>query len=1381
MSAPVGAGASASKRALLEMRLRRAAVTAKPQPSHAQATENSPLSSSQERIWLTQQLEPHSPICNRPAHLRLRGSLEIVALRRALEEIVRRHQVLRSTFSEANGRVTQSVMPPAAIELLLIDLSHLPPVEAEIDARRRADQQSQQIFDLKSGPIFRAELLRLSAGDHVLLLTIHHIAFDAWSMSVLKRELAGLYRAFAGGYESRLPRLPIQYGQFADWQREEIGGERLRGQIDYFKKKLSGLLPILNLPVDLQRAAAGTFPSGRVAITLDATLSQAMKDLCAAEGVTLFMLILAAFKALLSRYTGANDIVVGCPVAGRSRADAEQLIGCFINMLPLRTDLSGDPSFRELLRRVKETSLGAYANQDVPIERLIQELRPPRDLSRIPLFNVLFNYRNVPKVDVPEGGIRIEDFACPQPGALLDLSLELADSPAGLECAFEYDADVFDTATVEGMLHRLELLLRGVIADASMAITQIPLITAHERAQLLVKALGTRQEFPRDLCFHELFARTAARRPHANAIRSTSRTMTYRELDRESGKLATVLRSMGVGQDVPVGLCVERSCELIVAILGILKAGGAYVPLDPDYPKNRIELIAADCGFKVLVTQRKLAGRLANPQIGILCIDEIDKHSADKPTEGVPGVPATSLSYIIYTSGSTGTPKGVAIEHRSLVNYVTTAYAPLGLRENDSVLQFASIAFDASVEDIFCPLACGATVVLRTDDMLGSAAGFLDECGRQGITVAILPTAYFHEVAGDLAAGRAKLPPGLRMVVIGGEALLPQRLAEWHEAVGSSVKLINLYGPTETTVSATMWDCSQWLGRDGPLPLRCPIGRAMPNYQVYLLDTHLQPVPDGMTGEIFIAGEGLAHGYLNQPELTRERFIPNPFADSGERLYRTGDLARRLVDGNLEFVGRADQQVKVRGFRIELGEIESAICAHPQISEAAVVAWAEGGDQRLAAYIVPQVAESVSERELREFLSVRLPSYMVPAAIVISQRLPTASSGKIDRRSLPRPEWSDPAAAEGEPIYRNTTEETLASIWSEVLGVSRIGVDDNFFDLGGHSLLAVRLLGLVNSTFKVNLPPASLFTNPTIAHLAIELQSSARDSANHPLTCLNAGSDLPPFFYLHGDFAGQGLYCANIARHLDPRQPFYVLHTLGADGRPAFERIEQMAAYYLRQIRRVRAHGPYVLGGFCNGGAIAFEIARRLREQGEHVPLVILIASALDQMRIRPFFRLVNRFGDFIGMPFDSQVAFALWVQGKRRRWRQVSRHGTGARVRLAIRKAGTLARRVRAWMRTELHSDPQSQTAGDADYVRLSEHYHLSMAGYDPKPYTGRVMVLWPDEESARYRRDPTLGWRRLAPQMKVELVPGHHTTCLTLHGRQLARRISQALAESS
>ncbi|HSF43652.1 MAG TPA: amino acid adenylation domain-containing protein, partial [Thermoanaerobaculia bacterium] len=1046
-----------------------------------------PLSFSQQRLWFLDRFEPGSALYNMPFALEIRGDVSPGLLEDALREVVRRHEALRTTFADRGGEPVQVIAEEAGFALPVIDLGALPDAEAEV--RRLAEEEARTPFDLETGPLVRGALVRLSTDTCVLLLDLHHIVADGWSIGVLVREMGEVYRAFSAGRPSPLAPLPLQYADFAIWQRQELGAELSR-QLGWWRDRLANHPAALDLPADRPRPAVRSHRGAVERFMLPGGLADALESLGRQRGATPFMVLLAAYQSLLLRYTGQEDLLVGTPVANRNRSEVEGLIGHFLNTLVIRTDLGGDPAFESLLARVRETALGAFAHQDLPFERLVEELQPERSLSQAPLFQVMFILQNVSVPALDLGGATAAPLDVEGEVAKFDLTLSMAGSDSGLVQAegltgwLEYATDLFDRATITRLAGHLRTLLEGIAAAPESRLSDLPLLTAPEQHQLL--AVDTATGYEPTLALHQLVERWAERTPDVGAVTCEGETLSYADLNDRANRLAAHLREQGVGPEVRVAVRLDRSLDMIVALLGILKAGGAYVPIDPAYPAERQAMILEDSGATLLLEERtqRTLGTAGTETEAIRVLDVLGVPGVLAVLSGEPASTPGHLAYTIFTSGSTGRPKGVQITHGSAVHRIETQGRLVGVEPGEVWTVFHSYAFDYSVWEIWTCLAHGGRLVITPLDTTRDAAAFHDLLAAERVTcVHQTPAALRQLVAAWDSGDRSPADLAVRRVGVGGEAF-PADLAG--RLLGLGFDVWNFYGPTEATVWATAHRVTS--GETGSVPL----GRALPDMAIHLLDRRFQPVPAGVPGELCIAGAGLARGYIARPDLTAERFMPDPFADApGARLYRTGDLARRRADGTLEFLGRIDHQVKVRGFRIELGEIESVLRDCPGVGEAvAIVREDAPGDHRIVAYVVPEGEEVPVAAGLRTFLKERLPDPMIPSAFVLLPALPLNPNGKVDRKALPAP--AAVAVGDGFAAPRTPTEETVAAAWCAVLHRESAGIHDNFFESGGHSLLATQLVSRLKESLGVELPLRAVFETPTIAGLARAAEEAAR-------------------------------------------------------------------------------------------------------------------------------------------------------------------------------------------------------------------------------------------------------------------------------------------------
>ncbi|HEX8272300.1 MAG TPA: amino acid adenylation domain-containing protein, partial [Longimicrobiaceae bacterium] len=1079
---------SPERRKLLERRARPAGGASPRAPIPRRSGEGGahPLSFAQQRLWFVDQLLPGGGAAyNLSRAIRLSGPLDVPALRGALGGVVRRHESLRTVFPEAGGEPVQRVAPAREAALPCVDLSGIPEPRRSGVLSALARAEAARPMSLARGPLFRAALFRLRPEEHALFYTLHHIVGDGWSLGILFRELAELYAARVEGRPPVLPELPVQYADFAAWQREWLSGERLEAQLAYWSGRLADV-PALELPADRRRPPVPSHRGAAEPFAVPPETAAALRALAAAESATPFMLLLAALKTLLHRYTGEEDVVVASGVSNRYGPETEPLIGCFINILLLRTDLGGDPPFRELLRRVREVAAGAYAHDDLPFEKLVEELRIARDPGQTPLFQVMLVFLSAPGEEGSLPGLAVEPVEAENPTAQFDWTLHAWDEGEGLAGVLNYSTDLFDRGTVRAVLDHFVNLLRGIAASPDARLSDFALLGPAERMRLVVEPNATATPFPDDARLHDPFEAWAARSPGSVAVVAGGARTTYAELDARANRLARHLRGLGVGPEVRVGVCVERTLDMVVALLAVLKAGGAYVPMDAGYPPQRLAFMLEDARVPVLVTQAALLERLPEGAAGAVVRLDADRAriAAESPAPLQSAAGPENPAYVIYTSGSTGRPKGIVVRHRGVVNNVTDLNRSFGVGPGDSGLALSSLSFDMCVYEVFGMLAAGGTVVLPDPDEARDVRHWAELLVKHGVTVWNSAPALLEAVV-ELVESRPELRPrSLRLALLGGD-WIPVTLPERLRAVAERVRVISLGGVTEASIHSTVYP----VGERDPRWTSIPYGRPMANQTAYVLDRLHGLLPVGVSGELCFGGVGLARGYLGRPDLTADRFVPDPFGDApGGRLYRTGDRARWRADGQLELLGRMDFQVKVRGFRIELGEIEAALRAQPGVREAVVMARADAsGERRLVGYVVGEPGAVPPAAELRQALGRSLPEYMVPAAVVALERLPLTPNGKVDRGSLPAPELGAPASAHVAP--RTPTEELLAGIWADVLRRERVGVGESFFELGGHSLLATRVVSRIREAFGVELPLRALFEAPTLERLAARVEA----------------------------------------------------------------------------------------------------------------------------------------------------------------------------------------------------------------------------------------------------------------------------------------------------
>jgi amino acid adenylation domain-containing protein len=1159
-----------------------------------------PLSYAQEQVWFMDRFAPGLPNYNIPYAIRVRGPLDPEALRQALLRLTERHEALRTRLVpvdiDSGDGATQVVDPPAPLALATEDLAGLEPAQRNARMREFIHAETMRPFDLAAGPLLRCSLVRLAADEHLLFVVVHHVIFDGWSGRVFVRDLAALYASSVTKEPDRLAELPVQLADYAIWERERIQGSVLTELTAYWRRALDGF-ETLQFPTDRPRPVVENFAGALAERTTSTALLAGLRQLARREGATLFATVLAGLLALLNRYTGQTDLVVGTVSANRGRPELTPLIGFLVSTLPIRCDASGDPSFSDLLARVKESFIGALAHAELPFGTLIDALKIARDASRAPLFQIAFTYAEPDEDPVAAADVdfTLTDLVRGIDAAKSDLTFAVEARRDGLwiECTFK--TALFDAATVERLLDHLETLLHGAVADPGARLSALPLLTEAEVRAELTDWNDTAGPVPPG-CVHERFEEQVSRTPGAVAAEYEGERLSYAELNRLANQVAQRLRGLGVGPEMLAGVCMETGLRRLAALLGVWKAGGGYVPLDPGLPAERLSFMIADTGMTVILTDDASAESVPEAApVSVVGVDAEWDHitglAGDKPSGA--GVTPEHAAYVIYTSGSTGQPKGVVIEHRNAVNSLHSMIGHWQIRPGDAMLQFASLAFDASVEDTFMPLLAGARVVLAPIETLHSpsrlARLLLDaRIGFVSLTPAVLDL---------LPAGEY---PDLRVLMAGGDELPAEVARRW---MRPGLRLVNVYGPTETTVNATYAEL------DAATLMPPPIGSpARPNYQAYVLDPHLNPVPPGVAGELHIGGASVARGYLNRPDLTRQRFIPDPF-NPGQRLYKTGDLARRRPDGTLVYAGRIDNQVKIRGFRIELGEIEAMLARHPAVAQAvATVVTSPAGEKEIAAYLRPVADCQPDAAAVRAHVARALPPAMIPAHLITVETFPLNASGKIDKRRLPAPVR---ARRHGQEPAATPTESALAGLYATVLGTAGLGVTDGFFDLGGTSLTAMRLVHMIGRETGVDLGVTEVFLHPSVRDLAASVDAirtgASPRAASGPVVELTAGAAGPRMFLIHAVSGTISAYPA-LAQELAPAFSVHGFQSPGLDGTDVIDTsLADLVSDYAQRIRAVQPTGPYRLAGWSMGGVVAFEIARQLERAGADVRLLVLL------------------------------------------------------------------------------------------------------------------------------------------------------------------------------
>ncbi len=1328
------------------------------------------MSFSQQRLWFFDQLAPGTPVYNIFEALNLVGPLNLDALEKSFSDIVRRHEALRTTFGYANGEPAQFVHDDAKFELFKIELRINSGVALEESITRIINQEASRPFDLSRDLMFRGTLIKITPTQHVLLITMHHIASDGWSLGVFYRELAELYNAMCESRQARLPELTIQYPDFAVWQHRQVNSGLLAAQLRSWKNRLAGAPEILELPTDRPRPAVQTFRGSMARTVISPAISTKLKEISRLQGASLFMTLLAAFNVLLQRFSRQDDLVVAAPLAGRKHLQTENLIGFFINTLALRTDLSGNPTFAELLLRVRESTLDAYANQDAPFDKLVTEIRPERSSSHAPLCQVAFAYQNGLVQPMKLAGLEISRREVTNDTAKFDLTLFATDAPDGLLLDLEYNCDLFDAETITRTLAYFGTLLETIAANPEAKISELSLLTPEQQHQLVQQWNSKRTELPPKTTVHSLFERTAAMRPNAIAVQAGRQKLTYRDLNDRANQLANALIEAGVEPGTPVAVYLDRSIDMIVSFLAILKAGAAYLPIDISYPKERIAFMLEDSQAPVVITHERFKPGLPST----LSIIALDTQAADlqrRSTANAPTKATTeSLAYVIYTSGSTGQPKGACIPHRAINRLVIN---PDYVRLDSSTVigQISNCAFDAATFEIWGALLNGGKLVILESDILLSPELLARNLKEHRIGTIFLTTALFNLIAREL--------PGcfkpLQQLLFGGEAA-DARCVEAVLKAGPPAKLVNVYGPTETTTFATAFPIAK-IPDDGVIL----IGKPITNTQTYVLDEHLHPVPPGMPGELYVGGPGVGLGYLNRPELTAKSFLSNPFdSDPASRLYKTGDLVRHRPDGNIEFLGRIDLQVKIRGFRIEPGEIEAVLARNPAVHQCAVVAREDlPGEKTLVAYIVPANAAQPEPGEtLGLYLKRHLPDYMVPAAFVTLPELPLNSNGKINRRALPAPSHSTNRDPSAHVAPRDPCEQQLVVIWEEILPHRPIGIRDNFFQLGGHSLLAVRLALRIEKSIGKRIMISTIFQNPTIEQLSAALRSGELTArpGSAVVEIQSKGSN-PPLFLVHGVGGGMFWGYRNLSRYLGEDQPVYVLKSRAMDGHEEeFSRIEDMAAQYVADLRAFQPHGPYFLGGYCFGGNVAYEMACQLTAQGEHVEVLAVMNCAppnSDYGNIKWTPRFAWKFLKNLSLLTLNTLQ---WTPQQRRDFIWWKARLMKERLSKLLHNRADEPERVPVECLVDLSLFTGAQR-------RLWQSHIEALLCYHPQPYAGKVMLFRARVHPLFCSFDPLCGWAALAQGgVTLKIVDGPHEGILDEpHVRLLASELKACLKLSS
>lgn len=1305
--------------------LERSQAAAGPKIGQRAPDATAPLTFAQEQVWLHAQLAPDTPAYNEPFTIHRHGPLDVPALERAFTEVVRRHEAWRTSFNVVDGQPVQVVHPPFEIKLPVKDFSALPEADAKAAALQLATEDARRPFALSAAPPIREQLARIGKEEYRLFVNCHHLIFDGvTAYQVFLPELVALYEAFSKGQPSPLPALPFQYADYAIWQRESSRSASQEQKIAYWKNKLAGPLPVLQLPVDWPQASVESFRGAMQTFAIPSDVTDGLREFSRKHGATLFMTMLAALNALLSRYSGQDDILIGSVTAGRNYPGSEKLLGFFLNTIVLRNDLAGDPTFRELLERVRKTTIDALSHDDVPLNQVVKELHPDRELTRNPLFRVLLSME--PSFTNVHGGWDLTPIEVETGTAKFDLCVVLDERPNGISGRMIYSTDLFDESTISRAVECWQTLLKSVVDNPERRLSECSILAKADRHKLLVDWSAPEKPFP-FVPVHQQFENAVQKTPAAIALKCGVEAFSYAELNQRAEQLANYLRQLGVGPEVPVGICIERSPEMIVGILGVLKAGGAYVPMDPTYPEERLAFMLHDSQAPVLLTQAKLRVSSAGNNTRVVKLDadwkEIAAAPQRKPEEIEPG----DLAYIIYTSGSTGEPKGVEVTHGNL-SHSNSARLDFYGDTDGTYLLLSSIGFDSSVATIFHALCSGGTLVLLPAELNIEARQIAELILREKVSSALCVPSLYHDVLNTVSPDMLK---SLRRVILAGEASTAP-LIQRHFQVLPEVELFNEYGPTEGSVWSTVYN----FGRELPKESAVPIGRPISNTRAYVLDRNLQLLPPGVAGELFIAGDGLARGYRNKPELTREKFLADPFKENpGERMYRTGDVVRYNTNGDLQFLGRVDEQIKFRGLRIELGEIETVLSAHPDIREAVVTVQEDSQKPRLIAHIVVNEKYATSAAELRAFVKSRLPNYMVPSGFVFAQKLPRTPNGKIDRVALAKQTavTNESNTSRG-AIAQDSFEAKLSTIWKNVLAVQSAEITQDFFELGGDSLLAAKLLYEIEQEFHQSLPLAFVFQAPTVEMMADALRSPDQSLRARAIVEIQPNGSRPPLFCIRA-----GPRFRLLAQKLGLDRPFLGVDIPYADAvkLPTPYRIEDMAKFMIKAMREVQPNGPYYIAGLCVNAVIAYEVARQLRAEGEQIALLAMFDGHNGAYYKNPL-----RDGRYTGR-IKYHVANLLKLDLKE----------SSAYVFHRLEEARRKVERT-MWLLTAEGGADRGGKLRNTDSI-IHPAYHR----FEPSPYTGNIVLFqssdWPDGDYFNFE----IGWKDLIKGgIEFHRIPGNH-----------------------
>jgi len=1320
------------------------------------------LSPGQKRLWFVENFEPGNRAYNLPFDYSIKGDLNVLILEKSIQELINRHESLRTLLINSDGVPFQKVMETLPFSLNVENLEALSSEERSSSIKKYSLENEMHIFDLEKGPLFIAKLLRIHEAEWLLLLNMHHAISDGWSVKILVDELGMVYTALMQGKPLILPELPITYQDFSVWQNEWLKSEDCKKELDFWKNELKGAPDLLQLPMDFQRPKNQTYDGDEVCFQLDQKTTGQLRSFGQQNKGSLFVTLLSIFNTLISRYASQEEFLIGIPIAGRNYEEQESLVGMLINNFPVRITPLDQMTFPEIYEMTRKKFFLAYENQKLPIDRIVEELKVNRTPNISPLFQVMFNLLDMFNEEISLAGSTMEMIDKRRNIAQFDLSLHIYEAKNSLNCVLEYNTNLFKRSRIERMAGHFMELVKSLMENSDQKLRTIPLLTENEKKLILKDWNRTKVEFPEDQCIHQLFEAQVAKTPNSIAIRDEHKQLTYTELNQKANKLARYLHNSGAVEGSLVAICMERSVDILVALLAIQKSGCTYIPLDPIYPKDRLALILEDGNPVIMLTERKLLGSIPETAAKNIFIEEADAYQSESGENTGFKVTPETIAYLIYTSGSTGKPKGVQIQQRALVNFISSMAKKPGINENDIMLAVTTISFDIAVLEMYLPITYGASIFVASHETSLNPELLIQRMEDTGATLLQATPVTFRMLNSAEWGGSKKLK-----ILCGGEAM-PKELA--YDLIRKCRELWNMYGPTETTVWSTVEKVEI---NDSDKTGYINLGKPIDNTLIYVLNPEFQLVPVGYPGELFIGGEGLAKDYFNLPEMTKERFLPDPFSEiAGARMYRTGDLVQQTEEGKLEFLNRVDSQVKIRGFRIELGEIESALTQHPTFDNNVVVVREDSpGDKKLVAYIIKKENQETDIAELRQFLKTKIPDYMVPSAFVFIDQFPLTPNGKIDRKVLPAPQDAAPQQAKIYLAPSTKTEKRLATIWSEVLKIKQIGSDEDFFEIGGHSMIAVTLMVKIEKELGTRLPLAVLFDHGTIHEMALLIDKKAEPVSWGSLVPIRSKGAKKPLYLIHGAGLNLLLY-TTIVSHLDPDQPVFGLQAKGLDGvdEPLYS-IEEIAAYYNEEILKIDKSGSYALAGFSMGGQLAYDMARQLLEAGYKVSFLGVfdtVSENVSDLHIPFFKRYVLRTdrifhqifwtaGTFLKMPLNKKYEF------------------------FAL-KMRTLKQKI-----TKDDYEYKHEGASLGKQSELPKYLHkvhranyLALEKYILPPYPGKLHLFRAMDQKFYIKEPVAYGWDEFVEEVVIHHIPGEHSTIFAPPNDELfAKTLQKCLDE--